>query len=159
VVPAPVRPSTDPAKPPRDGYTGGDATTNTVVIDSEHQDEAPRVAPPPAENLKEKEKKPEKPAAPEAGGLMIADGDVDDATKPRTRPAAGETLEVTGSVGRPPAKPPSEIVDQLVRQAETAAGRKDCAAVRATAQRIKKLDSNTYKTRVEKQAAIKSCLK
>lgn len=162
VEPTLARPDIKP-KPPRDG-AGRAPSGNTVSIDSEGQEESPRVQSPPSQGEKSKEKLEEKPVAPEAGGLMIADGDaVDDSvSKPRNapiKPAAGESLDVTGtSQGRTP-RPPSELVDQLVRQTETAAGRKDCAAVRATAQRIKKLDANTYKTRVAKQAAIKSCLK
>lgn len=58
-----------------------------------------------------------------------------------------------GSAGRQP------NVDQLVRQAEVAASRKDCPAVRVTIARIKKLDPNVYRERVVKQGAIANCLK
>ena len=50
-------------------------------------------------------------------------------------------------------------VDQLVKQTEVAANRKDCPAVRAMAGRIKKLDATTYKSRVANQPAIASCLR
>jgi len=49
-------------------------------------------------------------------------------------------------------------VDQLIKQAEVAAGRKDCAAVRVTTERIRRLDGNVYKSRVATQPAIKRCL-
>lgn len=76
------------------------------------------------------------------------------------QPEAPTSDSETGT-SRPPAAPTGGVqvsVPQLVKQAETAAGRKDCAAVRATAERIRKLDANAYKTRVVTQAAIKRCL-
>ncbi len=74
-----------------------------------------------------------------------------DAPKPAT--ADSETATPSTATGSAPVSVP-----QLVKQAETAAGRKDCAAVKATAERIRKLDANAYKTRVVTQAAIKRCL-
>ena len=50
------------------------------------------------------------------------------------------------------------LVDQLVKQAIVAAERKDCPTVRATVERIKKLDAGVYKTRVVIQAAVATCL-
>jgi hypothetical protein len=55
-----------------------------------------------------------------------------------------------------PAQPP---IDQLINQTETAAKRNDCAAVKATAERIRKLDGAVYKARVVTQPAIARCLK
>ncbi len=49
--------------------------------------------------------------------------------------------------------------DQLIKQADTAANRKDCPAVRATVSRIKKSDPEAYKTRVATKPAIARCLK
>ena len=65
---------------------------------------------------------------------------------------------VTATRPPSPAGGGQDSVPQLVKQAEIAAGRKDCAAVKATAERIRKLDANAYKTRIVTQAAIKRCL-
>lgn len=67
------------------------------------------------------------------------------------RPKVPETVRTAPTTSATP-------IDQLVKQAETAAGRKDCAAVRGTAERIRKLDATAYKTRVVTQPAIKRCL-
>jgi hypothetical protein len=57
------------------------------------------------------------------------------------------------------ARAPQPSTEQLVKQAETAASRNDCAAVRVTAERIRKLDANAYKSRVANQPAIARCLR
>jgi hypothetical protein len=75
------------------------------------------------------------------------------AAEPVASPSAASTDSASSVVGG------AGAVEQLVKQAEVAAGRGDCPAVRATASRIKKLDATTYKARVEKQAAIARCLK
>jgi hypothetical protein len=64
-----------------------------------------------------------------------------------------DTVTVTGS--KKPTTPP---VEQLARQAESAATRGDCAAVKVIVARIKKQDESYYKTRVATNAAIKKCL-
>ena len=118
------------------------------------------------------------PAGLEFGGLVIAkdDAPTTDSTAASIRTPAIRTPAV-------PAPPPKDAiqadgeavtqtsadvrsarsqgpsVEQLVMQAEVAAGRKDCPAVRVTVDRIKKLDANVYKARVAKQAAIARCLK
>ena len=51
--------------------------------------------------------------------------------------------------------PPNE---QLARQAESAASRGDCAAVRTIVARIKKQDERFFKTRLGKNAAVAKCL-
>ena len=51
--------------------------------------------------------------------------------------------------------PPNE---QLARQAESAATRGDCPAVRAIVGRLKKQDEGFYKTRLGKNAAVTKCL-
>jgi hypothetical protein len=50
-------------------------------------------------------------------------------------------------------------VGQLAKQAETAAARGDCAAVRAIMGRIKKLDATFHKEHVQNNAAVKRCVK
>jgi len=73
--------------------------------------------------------------------------------RPQVEPTSPDTV-VTG--GR---QPPSQVsATQLLQQAETAAKRNDCPAVRATADRIRKLDDKLYKSRVVTQPAIKRCL-
>lgn len=81
--------------------------------------------------------------------------------KPTGRPEGNQPAVVDADLAVRPSAPSSggaPSVPQLVKQAETAASRNDCAAVKATAERIRKLDAATYKTRVVTQAAIKRCL-
>lgn len=95
-------------------------------------------------------------------------GDARDAPKPPEmpkptgagRPAGNQPAVVDADLAVRPTAPSggAPSVPQLVKQAESAAGRNDCAAVKATAERIRKLDVATYKTRVVTQAAIKRCL-
>lgn len=101
-------------------------------------------------------------------GLVIAnDGEGDTkpadkkpAVKTTARPPAkpepppADALEVTGMGGRQ-----QSTIEQLIKQAETAASRNDCAAVKVTVERIRKLDVNVYKSRVANQPAIAKCLK
>lgn len=63
----------------------------------------------------------------------------------------------TVPAARPPAGP--SPTEQLIKQAEAAAKRSDCAAVKVTAERIRKVDGNVYKARVVTQPAIARCLK
>jgi hypothetical protein len=65
----------------------------------------------------------------------------------------GEQVTVTDS-GKS-STPPNE---QLARQAESAASRKDCPAVRVIVGRLKKQDESFYKTRLGKNAAVTKCL-
>ncbi len=93
------------------------------------------------------------------GGAGLHSNDQQGQDKPADAPKPAMTDSETST--RPSAIPTGGAgasVPQLVKQAETAAGRKDCAAVRATAERIRKLDANAYKTRVITQPAIKRCL-
>jgi hypothetical protein len=95
------------------------------------------------------------PAGGEKLEIATEDSLEDDAKKPAPENA---TIKQTAPSpeqrrsGQPP-------VDQLVKQAEVAASRKDCGAVRVTVNRIKKLDETVYRQRVIKQPAIASCLK
>ncbi|MEO8704785.1 MAG: hypothetical protein ABI867_32310 [Kofleriaceae bacterium] len=131
----------DPRPDPVKEVDTGTGETATIT---RHVPEKPPPVEPPKVNQTE-----------EPAGLVIADSDDrPGSAKPTVQPS--ESVQITGGTRT---RTQAEVVDQLVRQAETAAGRKDCAAVRATAQRIKKLDSTTYKSRVAKQAAIKNCLK
>ncbi len=69
------------------------------------------------------------------------------------RPSAGgEQIEATGS-------PKGPTVGQLAKQAETAAARGDCAAVRAIATRLRKLDAAAHRSLAERNAAVARCLK
>jgi hypothetical protein len=60
-------------------------------------------------------------------------------------------LSDTGTVKTPPN-------EQLARQAESAAARGDCPAVRVIVARMKKQDERFYKTRLGKNAAVTKCL-
>ncbi len=71
---------------------------------------------------------------------------------PDSSSAGGERIETT----RRPAGP---TVAQLAKQAETAAARGDCAAVRAIASRIRKLDAAAHRSLAERSAAVARCLK
>ncbi len=96
---------------------------------------------------------------PGTGGLVIAREEADSPTID-TAPqvdATATTKPATSSESQ--ARSAGVAVEQLVKQAEVAAGRGDCPAVRVTADRIRKLDVAVYKARVAKQAAIARCLK
>jgi hypothetical protein len=69
-------------------------------------------------------------------------------------PAAGSSERIQGTSRRR-----GPTVSQLAKQSETAAARGDCAAVRAIVPRIRKLDAAFYKSHVEKNAAVKRCMK
>lgn len=56
-------------------------------------------------------------------------------------------------------RPRGPTVGQLAKQSETAAARGDCAAVRAIASRLRKLDAAFHKQHVERNAAVKRCVK
>lgn len=89
--------------------------------------------------------------APPAGGRSVpkpAD------SKPAADDEQGNETTTIKQTGRAP-----DPTEQLVKQAETAATRKDCPAVRATAARIKKTAPDAYKSRVITQPAIARCLK
>ena len=73
---------------------------------------------------------------------------------PKQRPApAGEQVTITDDVRA--ATAPSE---QLARQAESAASRGDCPAVRTIVAKLKQQDETVYKTRLAKNAAVTKCL-
>ena len=94
--------------------------------------------------------------APAGEKLEIATQD----SEGETRTSAPETATVRQTSPAPDQRrsgqPP---VEQLVKQAEVAASRKDCGAVRVTAKRIKQIDQTVYRERVIKQPEIASCLK
>ena len=69
------------------------------------------------------------------------------------KPVGGD--EVTLSDGGQTKTPPNE---QLARQAESAASRNDCAAVRAIVAKLKKQDESFYKSRLGKNPAVTKCL-
>jgi hypothetical protein len=69
---------------------------------------------------------------------------------------AGETVTLSDTgPKKPQATPPNE---QLARQAESAASRGDCAAVRTIVARMRKQDEAFYKSRLGKNAAVTKCL-
>jgi type IV secretory pathway VirB10-like protein len=76
-----------------------------------------------------------------------------------------ESIEVTGTQSAPPPKVPAADKDQqaptiedLAKQAESAAARGDCAAVKSIVARIKQLNEGFYRTRLGKSAAVTKCL-
>jgi hypothetical protein len=76
--------------------------------------------------------------------------------KPDPAPETG-TMAPGGLV--PPAQARGPAIDQLLRQCQTAAGRGDCPAAKALAERIEKQDATFYRERVVKDAAVAKCLK
>jgi hypothetical protein len=133
----PVAPPAPPLPPPQDdhGEVGGRAASANVKL------EADKPSP--------------KPAASEQDGLLIAG----ESSPDTTADVAASPVRPQSTVAATRTGPPrTELVEQLVKQTEVAAGRKDCPAVRATAARVKKLDANVYKARVAKQPAIATCL-
>jgi hypothetical protein len=68
------------------------------------------------------------------------------------RPGADEVI-VTDSN-----RAPAPTVEQLDRQAQSAASRKDCPAVRTIVAQIKKQNESYYKAKIAKNAAIMKCL-
>jgi hypothetical protein len=79
-----------------------------------------------------------------------------------------ESLEVTGTQSAPPPKVPAAdlktkeqqgpTIEELAKQAESAASRGDCAAVKSIVARIKQLNEGFYRTRLGKSAAVTKCL-
>ncbi|MBA2543034.1 MAG: hypothetical protein H0V17_25560 [Deltaproteobacteria bacterium] len=120
---------------------------------------------------------PQPPAEPHAGAKLPADDNAErgvqiaDEQEQDLAPKAVKGTDGTGRASqsdgvvasdkvptarRPVSPPPTE---PLIKQAEAAAKRSDCAVVKTTAERIRKLDSNVYKARVVTQPAIARCLK
>ncbi len=66
-----------------------------------------------------------------------------------------ETTTLSGDSVRRPTTPP---IEQLARQAESAATRHDCAAVRVIVAKIKQQDASFFKSRLGGNAAIAKCL-
>lgn len=72
---------------------------------------------------------------------------------PAARPSADDRVVLSER-----AAPPAPPVVQLLRQAESAAARGDCAAVRTIATKIRQQDDAFYKERVLSHAAVAKCL-
>ncbi|HSK03966.1 MAG TPA: hypothetical protein VK932_22085 [Kofleriaceae bacterium] len=72
--------------------------------------------------------------------------------------AAPDRASAGGERSEPTGRPQGPTVGQLAKQAETAAARGDCAAVRAIASRIRKLDAAAHRSLAERNAAVKRCL-
>jgi hypothetical protein len=162
--------------PPRDQVPNGATAPLTP--------RPPTVQRPPIVNNEVKEPPPPPPPPPPNNphgggeGLVIAgDAPKVETTKstkdvktpadaPRPEPVKTEDAELDAggrspTIDRPAGRQPAPVVttDQLVKQAQVAASRKDCPAVRATAERVKKTDPSAYKTRLTTQPAIARCLK
>ena len=117
-------------------------------------------------------KPPSTPPPPPAEPLPAPERElnVKDAEKPAVikqnsgegnAPTAADSIaiETTGGTPAPAtARTQTASSEQLLKQAETAASRNDCPAVRATVARIRKSDDRFYRSRVVTQPAIKRCL-
>jgi hypothetical protein len=94
--------------------------------------------------------------APVKQDLQIAD-DAGAASAPSGAPAlepsSAGTARDSGS-----GRPRGPTVTQLAKQSATAAARGDCAAVRAIAGQMRKLDAAFHKSHVEGNAAVKRCV-
>jgi hypothetical protein len=75
--------------------------------------------------------------------------------EPRPEPTKEVQAPVTVTDSNKSTTPPNE---QLARQAESAASRNDCPAVRAIVGRLRKQDESFYKTRLGKNVAVTKCL-
>ena len=84
------------------------------------------------------------PSVSQAGGVLIGE----DVGAVRNAPRSAERRDPNSGAN----------VEQLVKPAILAASNKDCPAGREIAERIKKLDTNGYRTRVVTQPAIAICL-
>ena len=151
--PAPaVEPTPTPLPPPPPPPNPKDVTRGAKVK-------------PPAQTYKEEVKALEEPAKAEpvagkeaAGGGFESPGRDQGVRAPvqsRPEPAPETGDDVLLSDRSAPATPPNE---QLLRQAESAASRGDCAAVKTIAARIQRQDDAFYKQRVLKHAALAKCL-
>ena len=102
---------------------------STTVLESPGRAAPQPQAPPPPPSPSPRSE-PTKPTEPVSEAIVLSD--------------RGET-----------STPPNE---QLARQAESAASRGDCAAVRVIVARLKKQDERYFKTRLGKHAAVAKCL-
>jgi hypothetical protein len=98
--------------------------------------------------------------APTKQDLQIAN-DADSGAAAEAPAPAGATAAGTG---RTQSQSQSQgqrgpTASQLAKQSETAAARGDCAAVRAIVVRLRKLDAELHKEHVERNAAVRRCLK
>jgi hypothetical protein len=179
----------DPAKDEAPSIPAAGSGSAATADDQNVRTEKPTVTfrPPPRKNLdttvaKETVPPPPPPPPPPTEqprgggeeGLVIAG----DAPKPKAEPKA-EKKPVEPAPAQPDPKldsaeadfggraptadraprPAGSPTDQLVKQAELAASRNDCPAVRATAERVKKADPTAYKSRLTTKPAIARCLK
>jgi len=105
------------------------------------------------------ESAPIEPAAgPPMAGLTIATDEPAPSPSAPPPPTTARSLKAATDDGDANLRRGASI-ELLVKQAELAAARSDCPAVRATANQIKKLDAAAYKARLESQSAIARCLK
>jgi hypothetical protein len=117
------------------------------------------IKPAPAETAAVRPERDEEPGTGE-GNLEIAGGEADarptgvKSTVRMPEPSTADSVTLS-----PPSGRPTVSTDQLVKQVEAAAARNDCAAVRVTAERVRKLDALAYKTRIATKPAIARCLK
>jgi hypothetical protein len=84
--------------------------------------------------------------------VLESPGRVDRQDPPKAQKSAGEQVTITGQATT---TPPNE---QLARQAESAATRGDCPAVKAIVGKLKQQDERFYKARLGKNAAVTKCL-
>jgi hypothetical protein len=148
VKPPMVAPSTE--KPPVTANSGLDYSESTTA--------GTTAAPPAQDPRPAPEPKPKLEIAQEDDRTVApgrAPSTVPDKTK-QTGEANGEDAEREGGKHEREREP---SIDQLVNQCISAASRGDCAAVRATASRVKKADPGAFRARLERQPTIARCLK
>jgi hypothetical protein len=133
------RPPRVPAVSPRSGAGAGPGASGA--------DRASAATPPPAG----------RPASKQ--DLQIADDGGDAAPAEATAGAAPERASGAGARVPVTSRPRGPTVTQLAKRAETAAARGDCAEVRAIVDRIRKLDAAFHASHVERNAAVKRCVK
>jgi len=142
----------------RAGDKKPDLSTDQRYTTGYEDDLAPPPPPPPPPAVDKDKVTVESGVAGGETSRIPTSGGVTDRRKiPRTlAPAApSEPEAATLSSNRRP----TDSTEQLIKQAQVAASRKDCPAVRATTQRIKKTAPAVYKSRVITQPEIARCLK
>lgn len=142
---------------PTGGFTAGkggavDTTLESPGAPGRVAPATPRPAPPDKAPARPTEQKPSPPTDKPAPKPAPASEKAPEAPTQAPEPD-GDTVIL--SDGGKASTPPNE---QLARQAESAAARGDCAAVRVIVARLKKQDEAFFKTRLGKNAAVAKCL-
>lgn len=159
-VPAPVEKlSPGAGAPPMDDANHGEKSKDTLAAERvPPRVQAPVPPPPPVMAPKSSPQsagKPDLQIAEDAEAVVAGNEAQISSTQPRTRTVTTDSNRNGSSA----ANTRRASLEQLAKQAETAASRGDCAAARAIVDRIRKLDATFHKERVQSNATVKRCVK